>query len=46
LPRRAGGNAGAYFGLAYVYANGGGSVSYSNYGVRLAFRQKGAIVFD
>jgi hypothetical protein len=46
LPRRAGGNAGAYFGLAYVYANGGGSVSYSNNGVRLAFRQKGAIVFD
>jgi hypothetical protein len=45
LPRRAG-LAYAYYGLACVSANVGGSDSYTSYGVRLAFRQKGAIVFD
>jgi hypothetical protein len=46
LPRRAGNVAVASYGLAYVVANSGGSYSGAYSGVRLAFRQKGAIVFD
>ena len=44
LPRRAGVNAGAYYGLAYVYAGVAASFASSYYGVRLAFR--GVIVIE
>ena len=44
LPRRAGSNASAYYGLAFVYANVAASYAYTYYGVRLAFR--GEIVIE
>ena len=44
LPRRAGVDAGASCGLAYVNASGAASYAYTYYGVRLAFR--GVIVIE
>lgn len=44
LPRRAGGNAVAYYGLAFVDAHVAASYAHSHYGVRLAFR--GEIVIE
>ena len=39
LPRRAGNNANANYGLAYVNANNAGSNANTNYGVRLNLRR-------
>ena len=44
LPRRAGNNAYAYYGLACVFASSAASYAYSCHGVRLAFR--GEIVIE